>query len=436
MEFNSKNDFNSKLKEKENSQPKIKQKNNNNINNNYFLSNRDKNLNKKQPKVKMAQKPGYFEHILKGEINKGINQTKIKNINNFNNNNIIINQDNIYDNEYIITQLLDKENDTYEDLKHKNKKLRELIIKVSKQLDLLYTKYESIKINAENEKKILLEKLEKISNNYKLYAESYKENIKLKKEKDLLAENCSQINLIYNSCKNTLISLIKKNMNYYTKLKIFYENKNSQFKAINFDDFIFSLKEEFLNNLIQYKNHLDIINYPSFYYEFNLFLNEECNYCNFKKNSQMNTNKYQTVKNSNNSTNRQNISIRNERKENRSSRLIKGNNSYDEYRKYNNEEREMEKERDKSPKLLNKKISKKTTLMIRQKTPSKSNKYIGNFSFNKNINNNDKKNHFNKTMYNNNPKKNVANEEDEKNNYIFGDVGNVIDYNKKFLYKK
>ena len=96
----------------------------------------------------------------------------------------------------------------------------------------------------------------------------------------------------------------------------------------------------------------------------------------------------------------------------------------------------MEKEREKSPKLLNKKISKKTTLMVRQKTPSKSNKYIDNFSFNKNINNNDKKNHFNKTMYNNNPKKNVANEEDEKNNYIFGDVGNVIDYNKNFLYKK
>ena len=97
----------------------------------------------------------------------------------------------MYNNEYIITQLLDKENDTYEDLKHKNKKLRELIIKVSKQLDILYTKYENIKINAENEKKILLEKLEKISSNYKLYAESYKENIKTKKEEE--NENCEEV---------------------------------------------------------------------------------------------------------------------------------------------------------------------------------------------------------------------------------------------------
>ena len=410
MDFNPK--IESKPKLRENSQPKIKQKYSTN-NPNYILPNREKNTSIKQPKNKAVQNKGYFENILKPKNNP----IKIKNQNNN------ITQDNklIIDNEYIFTQLLDKENDTYEDLKHKNKKLRELIIKVSKQLDILYTKYENIKINAENEKKNLLEKLEKISSNYKLYAESYKENIKLKKEKDLLAENYSQINLIYNSCKNTLISLIKKNMNYYTKLKMFYENKNSQFKAINFDDFIFSLKEEFLNNLIQYKNQLDIINFPSFYYEFNLFINEECNYCNFKnKNQIIQTNKIQ----SNNSTYRSNISIRNDRKENRTTRLIKGNNSYDEYRKYKKEEK------DKSPQI-NKK-GKKSIILIRQKTPSKSNKYNENFSFNKN---NSNKNNFNKTMYNN-QKINSVILEDEKNNNIFGDVGDVVNYNKKFLYKK
>ena len=407
MNFNSKIDLKQKYKERE--KPKSKQK---------YNSNNTKNLNQviKQNKPKTSQTNGYFEIILKGITNPNINPLNSKNTN-INNNY----QDQIYDNEYILTQLLDKENDTYEDLKHKNKKLRELIIKVSKQLDILYTKYENIKINAENEKKILLEKLEKISSNYKLYAESYKENIKLKKEKDLLAENCSQINLIYNSCKNTLVSLIKKNMNYYTKLKMFYENKNAQFKTINFDDFIFSLKEEFLNNLIQYKNQLDIINFPSFYYEFNLFLNEECNYCNLKKQNIIS--KIQTDKNSSCTTYRQNISIKNERKENRTARLIKGNNSYDEYRNCKN------KVKDKSPRI-NKNKSKKITL-IRQKTPSKSNKYYNDLSFNKNNNNNK---YFNKTLYNN---QNInINKEDEKNNSIFGDVGNIVNYNKKFSYKK
>ena len=202
MDFNTKVELKPKLKE--NSQPKIKQKYNSN-NSNFLLSNRDKNINIKPTKPKYIQKPGLFENILKVTNNPGINQTKTK-TQNINNNP----QEIIIDNDYIFTQLLDKENDTYEDLKHKNKKLRELIVKVSKQLDMLYIKYENIKINAENEKKILLEKLEKISTNYKIYAESYKENIKLKKEKELLAENYSQINLIYNSCKNTLISLIKK----------------------------------------------------------------------------------------------------------------------------------------------------------------------------------------------------------------------------------
>ena len=407
MNFNSKMDLKQKYKERE--KPKSKQK---------YNSNNTKNLNQviKPNKSKTSQTNRYFENILKGITNPNLNPLNSKNTN-INNNY----QDQIYDNEYILTQLLDKENDTYEDLKHKNKKLRELIIKVSKQLDLLYTKYENIKINAENEKKILLEKLEKISSNYKLYAESYKENIKLKKEKDLLAENCSQINLIYNSCKNTLVSLIKKNMNYYTKLKIFYENKNAQFKTINFDDFIFSLKEEFLNNLIQYKNQLDIINFPSFYYEFNLFLNEECNYCNLKKQNIIN--KIQTDKNSSCTTYRQNISIKNERKENRTARLIKGNNSYDEYRNCKN------KVKDKSPRI-NKNKSKKITL-IRQKTPSKSNKYYNDLSFNKNNNNNK---YFNKTLYNN-QNINIV-KEDEKNSSIFGDVGNIVNYNKKFSYKK
>ena len=413
MEFNQKKDFKPKIKEK--FQQKIKQKYNNRKTN-YIISKDEKSQSKNSSKSKITQNQKYFENILKGTNNQEIIPNISKTQNNINNN-----QDKIYNNDYIISQLLDKEDDTYEDLKHKNKKLRELIIKVSKQLDMLYTKYENIKINTENEKKNLLEKFEKISSNYKLYAESYKENLKLKKEKDLLTENCSQINLIYNSCKNTLISLIKKNMNYYTKLKMFYENKNSEFKAINFDDFIFSLKEEILNNLIQYKNQLDIINYPSFYYEFNLFINEECNYCNYKQNNQ--TNNFQIYKNSNNSTYRQNISFRNDKKENQTSKIIKGNNSFDGYRKYYKEKR------DKSPKINNKKI-KKSGLIMRQKTPIKNNKDYGNLSFNINFDNNY---NLNKTIYNN-QNKNIS-IENEKNNNIFGEVGNVFNINKKRCHK-
>ena len=52
-------------------------------------------------------------------------------------------------------------------------------------------------------------------------------------------------------------------------------------------------------------------------------------------------------------------------------------------------------------------------------------------SFNKNNNNNK---YFNKTLYNN-QNINIV-KEDEKNSSIFGDVGNIVNYNKKFSYKK
>ena len=67
---------------------------------------------------------------------------------------------------------------------------------------------------------------------------------------------------------------------------------------------------------------------------------------------------------------------------------------------------------------------------MRQKTPIKNNKDYGNLSFNINFDNNY---NLNKTIYNN-QKKNIS-IEDEKNNNIFGDVGNVFNINKKRCHK-
>ena len=68
---------------------------------------------------------------------------------------------------------------------------------------------------------------------------------------------------------------------------------------------------------------------------------------------------------------------------------------------------------------------------MRQKTPIKNNKDYGNLSFNINFDNNY---NLNKTIYNN-QKKNIS-IEDEKNNNIFGDVGNIININRNCCYKK
>ena len=407
MDF--KNKIKLKQKEKENNKSISKDKYIKN-NSNYLTLNKNKNKSLTSIiNTKNYTKKEFSENILKDNNNNNIN---IKNKKNQNNNNY----------SYLSIQLIDKENDTYEQLKQKNKKLREIIIKVSKQLEILSIKYENIKNIAEIEKKKLLEKLEKISSNYKLYAESYKENAQLKKEKDILTENSSQINLFFNSCKNCLVNLLKKNMQYYTKLKIFYENKNDQYKSTNFNEFIFSLKEEILNNLMQYKNQLDIINYPTFFYEYNTFIYEEINQYGLKGNNNYKTKKY--IKNERNSQ-------------------VKENNSFDEYIKYKKiikeKEKENDKDKDKSPKENKKTI--KRNFLIREKTPSKSN---CNLSYYQNFQN------FHKTHFHNcfneknsnNKKKNYSNVNTNKSNIsketegIFGDVGNVIPSRKRYSFRK
>ena len=375
-----------KQKEKENNKNKNKSKEKyTNYNTNYLNSNKDKNKsftgttnNKKNNKKK-----DYFEIILKDMNNNNTNINTLNNIKQKNKNQ----EEQFYDYSYLSNHLIDKENDTYEELKQKNKKLREIIIMVSKQLDMLSTKYENIKNSAENEKKMLLEKLEKISINYKLYAESYKENSKLKKEKEILAENSSQMNFILNSCKNSFIALIQKNMQYYIRLKLFYETKNKQYKCINLDDFIFSLKEEILNNLMQYKSQIDKVNYPNFSFEYSNFIFNECNYYGY-----------------NNQNN--NFSISRGTKRNTEIEQVKKNNSFDEYKivkRKEKMEKEKHKDKDISPKN-DKKIMRKN-FSLREKTPTKSNSNLNCF---KNINN-FQKTHFHNRLNGKNKNKNNNN---------------------------
>ena len=398
MDFKNKGKL--KKKDKENNKSLSKDKYTNYNSNHLTLNNnKNKSLTSIINNNKNIKKD--YLHRDKGVNDYNINNNKIQN-NNY---------------SYLSMELIDKENDTYEQLKQKNKKLREIIIKFSKQLEVLSIKYENIKNFAEIEKRNLLEKLDKISSNYKLYAESYKENAQLKKEKDILAENSSQINLFFNSCKNSLINLLKKNMQYYTKLKIFYENKNDQYKSINFNEFIFSLKEELLNNLIQYKNQLDIINFPTFFYEYNTFIYEEINHYGLKRNN-----------------NKEKGLIRND-----GNTQFKENNSFDEFRKYKKKLKEKENDKEKSPKVNKKNI--KRNVFLRDKTPSKSNCNLSYYQNFKNFHKTHFHNSFNEKN-SNNKNKNYSNISTNKSNIsketegIFGDVGNIIQNKKRYSLRK
>ena len=414
-------DFKNKVKnnqrEKENLKKKSKDKYPN-YNTNYLIRNRDKNKSSTCiiKNNKKYSKKNNFENIIKDINNNNINIINYKKFN-------IQNEDEKFqDYSELSNQLISKDSDTYEDLKKKNKKLREIIIKVSKQLELLSVKYENIKNIADKEKKNLLDKLDKISSNYKLYAESYKENAQLKKEKEILAENNSQIKIIFNSCKNSFVNSLQKIMQFYTKLKLFYENKNIQYKSINYDEFIFSLKEEILNNLMQYKSQLDIINYPNFFYEYNTFIYNEINHYGYKQQNNNNTKANKKARTF---------------KRNYSNEQTKENNSFDEYVKLR--KKDKEKERDKSPKIEKNNTTRE--IILKGKTPSKSNY---DFNYNKKCKN------FHNTYFHNcfNSKnangkfKNISNNDTNKSNKsqenlgIFGDVGTIVPVKKRFYSKK
>ena len=102
-------------------------------------------------------------------------------------------------------QLIENNNDSYQDLRIKNKKLRDIIIKITEQLKILNTKYQELEKQFASEKKILLDKLEQITGNYKLYAEGYQEKIILKKDMGTLINNYKQNNKVMNSFRDSFL---------------------------------------------------------------------------------------------------------------------------------------------------------------------------------------------------------------------------------------
>ena len=119
-------------------------------------------------------------------------------------------------NENSLLQLIENNNDTYQDLRLKNKKLRDIIIKITEQLKTINLKYQNLEKQFTSEKQTLLDKLEQITGNYKLYAEGYQEKALLKKDMGTLINNYKQNNRVMNSFKDSFAFLLKKNMNMFS----------------------------------------------------------------------------------------------------------------------------------------------------------------------------------------------------------------------------
>ena len=178
----------------------------------------------------------------------------------------------MYNNENDFFQLIENSNDTNQELRMKNKKLRDIIIQVTGQLKALNIKYQNLEKQFTSEKQMLLDKLEQITGNYKLYAEGYQEKALLKKDMGTLLNNYNQNNKVLNSFKDSFLFLLKKNMNLYTDFKKFGAFQTDNNKIF---DFLNHIKNNLFNNIIRFRKNIDMINFPEFYKEYLNFVESE-----------------------------------------------------------------------------------------------------------------------------------------------------------------
>ena len=210
-------------------------------------------------------------------------------------------------NEINFFQLIENNNDTYQELRIKNKKLRDIIIKITDQLKSLSIKCQNLEKQLTSEKQMLLEKLEQITGNYKLYAEGYQEKALLKKDMGTLINNYKQNNRVMNSFKDSFVFLLRKNMNMFTdfkKIDMSSLNNNKNIEVINY------IKNNLFNNIVRFRKNIDIINFPEFYKEYLSFIDVEGKEENENNNTFFNKKIYKNNIIKNNIINNNNISYK------------------------------------------------------------------------------------------------------------------------------
>ena len=162
--------------------------------------------------------------------------------------------------------LKENECDNYNDLKNKNNKLRNLLNKANNKINELNTLLYNIELNNKKEKEIIINKLNQISKNYLLYANSYSENLNLKNNINNLNKINYQNNKVINNFCQNISNLLNDYIKFHNKIENFLnEIKNNNDNKNYIFDFFFEIKNYTENILLNYKKEIDVINFPNFY---------------------------------------------------------------------------------------------------------------------------------------------------------------------------
>jgi len=201
--------------------------------------------------------------------------------------NSIYNRDKIVNQDEYKYFLYEKE-DNYEELVIKNKNLKRLFEQVNHKLLICLKKQQEIESKYENEKKEIIEKLDRIQEKYEIYASSHQQLNNFEDKIDEISTTYNQLLELYFKT-NENFKEYKNNLNkLYKNINDFIENNydNDLVNILSFE-FLLHLRNEMKNqfkfndfsldknNIIKAKNHKEILNNKTArYYTKNHFNND------------------------------------------------------------------------------------------------------------------------------------------------------------------
>jgi hypothetical protein len=164
-----------------------------------------------------------------------------------------------------ISDLLFNSNDDQKALVTKNFKLREIVVHASNKLSEVLKKYNDREEEYKQEKESIFAELDKITGNYKMYAESYKNYHNLEEQ--------------FKNMQNDYNHNYKVLINYQESITIFLQDYMELFKVItaflsekynrnNPLTFLSDIKDLILENLGKYKNTIDVLNFREIFDEY------------------------------------------------------------------------------------------------------------------------------------------------------------------------
>ena len=125
------------------------------------------------------------------------------------------------------------ENDTFENLISKNNSLRLLIIKSSKKINSLLDKQTEMENDFKLEKQTIVQQLDQISDNYKLYANSHKQLNSIQQQLKHITNEYSQLKNKYDKLKANVIKLSERYNEIYNSVDNYLNDKRESNEEMN-----------------------------------------------------------------------------------------------------------------------------------------------------------------------------------------------------------